>query len=59
MRKEVKETRNSRIYNIHFFNITDLYEYLKSDPRRNTSIFSRPASLNPKEFYGVPLDQGY
>lgn len=58
MQDEIKTTRNGkRIYNIHFYNITDLYDYIKSDPPINKSVFARPVSSSPKEFYGAPLPE--
>lgn len=57
MRSEITKTRSGRIYNVNFYNITDLYDYIKSNPKINSSVFVRPVSTSPKEFYGVPLDQ--
>lgn len=57
MQDEITKNRNGRIYNIHFYNITDLYDYIKSNPQINKSIFTKVASSSPKEFYGVPLPQ--
>ena len=57
MRIDVVKNSRERIYNIHFYNMTDLYDYIKSDPKINTKIFTRPASTSNKEFYGVSLAQ--
>lgn len=57
MKTELTKTKSGRIYNIHFYNITDLYDYIKSNPQINKSIFTKVASSSPKEFYGVPLPQ--
>lgn len=57
MQSEITNNRNERIYNIHFYNITDLYDYIKSDPPINHAVFKKLASSSPKAFYGVPLPQ--
>ena len=55
---EVEKRDNLKVYNIHFSNLTDLYDYLKSNPKVNTRVFSRQASLTrDRDFYGEPLDQ--
>lgn len=57
MRLDKEKSGRSTIYNIRFFNLTDLYEYLKENPEVNTRIFTRQASLKTnQDFYGEPLD---
>lgn len=53
-----EERFDSTIYNVRFSNLTDLYEYIKSNPEVNTRVFSSQSSLkdNPS-FYGEPLEQ--
>lgn len=55
MRTEVIKNRNECIHNIHFYNMADLYDYLKSDPPINRNIFRRLSSENPSAFYGARL----
>lgn len=57
MRADVNNTRNSRIYNISFHNMTDLYDYIKSNPKINTRVFTRPASMSISSFYGESLEK--
>lgn len=50
--------KGRKVYNMKFFGIKDLYDYLKSNPKVNYKIFSTQASMkdDPK-FSGAPLDQ--
>lgn len=57
MTEEVIQKEDSTIYNIRFSNLTDLYEYLKENPKVNTKVFSTQASLKrDQDFYGEPLE---
>lgn len=52
-----KNSGYQTIYKYNFSNLTDLYTYLKSNPRVNTSIFRNQASLdNESSFGGEPLE---
>ena len=55
--KQTIEHRDDRIiYNIKFDSLTDLYQYLKSNPKVNTDVFETQASIdNDESFSGVPL----
>ena len=47
---------NNRIFRYNFYNLTDLYDYLKSNPEVNSRIFGIQASIkNDEEFYGSSL----
>lgn len=54
-----KDDQNSTTtFKYNFYNLTDLYNYLKSNPTVNTEIFDQQASLeNDIEFSGVPLNK--
>lgn len=46
------------IYKYNFSNLTDLYEYLKSNPRINKNVFKMQASINGNaKLAGEPLPQ--
>lgn len=58
MQTEIKRENGNRIINIKFANLTDLYDYLKSNPVINRRIFSSPASLSADDhFHGVSLEK--
>lgn len=58
MQEFIEQRGNCKIYNIKFRNLTDLYDYLKSDPKVNTAVFKRQASIkNDCDFSGEPLPQ--
>jgi len=57
MQNNVERKNNSTIYNIRFANLTDLYDYLKSNPVVNKDVFWNQASLNSDtSHYGEPLE---
>lgn len=57
MKKFVTEKMGKTVYNMKFFGMKDLYDYLKSNPKVNTRVFSEQASLaNDSSFAGEPLD---
>ena len=56
MQNEIIEKDHHRIYNLRFNNLTDLHDYLISNPVVNRSVFHEQASLNPNfSFYGEAL----
>lgn len=61
MKKEISKYNSSTVYNISFCDLADLYDYLKSNPKRNSMVFERPASIKKdipgKSFYGYSLDE--
>ena len=58
MQETIEKKGNCKIYNIRFRNLTDLYDYLKSNPEVNTRVFRRQASIkNDCDFSGEPLPQ--
>ena len=58
MISEIDKRLYTDVYNISFSNLTDLYDYLKSEPSVNSKVFSRQASLkNDASFSGEPLEQ--
>lgn len=57
MRKTTSEFNGKKVYKVRFSGISDLYEYLKSNPRVNPIFKGEQASLtSDKEFGGEPLD---
>lgn len=55
---ETEKKDGYKVYNIRFSNLTDLYDYLKSNPKVNTKVFSRQASISrDTDFYGESLDK--
>ena len=57
MQNNVETKGKSTVYNIRFANLTDLHDYLKSDPVVNRRVFARQASVkNDFEFSGEDLD---
>lgn len=57
MKKSITNQQGKTVYNLKFFGIKDLYDYLKSNPEVNTRIFSEQASLREdRNFSGEPLD---
>lgn len=55
---EIEKRENYKVYNIRFSNLTDLYDFLKSNPKVNTKVFSRQASLSSdSDFYGESLEK--
>lgn len=55
---EIENKNGYRVCNVRFSNLTDLYDYLKSDPKVNSRVFRRQASLSSDtDFYGEPLDK--
>lgn len=58
MKKSITKHENFTVYNMRFYGIADLYDYLKSNPKTNTKVFSWLASAHPDEkFAGEPLDK--
>lgn len=58
MVSEKTKDGNRTVYNLRFSNLTDLYDYLKSNPEVNTRVFSSQASLkSDRDFYGEPLEK--
>lgn len=56
----ITENKNgSKIYNVKFYNLTDLYDYLKNNPTVNTEIFKECASSDNTNmtFYGASLEK--
>ncbi len=48
---------DNRIFRYNFHNLTDLYDYLKSNPEINSCVFEKQASIKSnEEFSGEPLD---
>jgi len=57
MQNSIEKRGESTIYNIRFANLTDLHDYLQSNPVVNKRIFSRQASIkNDYDFSGEDLD---
>lgn len=57
-RKVTNRSDVSTIYKYNFTNLTDLYNYLKQDPKVNEEIFYNQASLKNNEFQaGEPLEK--
>ena len=58
MRQEIFKRNDNTIYNIRFANLTDLHDYLQSNPKVNRDVFMKQASLNDDyDFYGEPLEK--
>lgn len=58
MQDSIEQKGKCKVYNIKFRNLTDLYDYLKSNPKVNTKVFTRQASIkNDTLFAGEPLPQ--
>lgn len=59
IKKDIKTIGSEyTVYNINFSNLTDLYDYLKSDPPINHNVFKEPESINgTSNFYGEPLNK--
>ncbi len=57
MRTEIIKNEDYTLYSIDFLNITDLYNYLKSDPEVNNIVFNIQSSLSPDSFYGESLNK--
>ena len=58
MQRDIYEKNGYTVYNVRFANLTDLYDYLKSNPEVNTRIFSKQSSLkSDTSFYGEPLEK--
>lgn len=57
MKRETSRYHSATVYNISFCDLADLYDYLKSNPRRNELVFPRPASIKSDSFYGYSLDE--
>lgn len=58
MQDTIEQKGKCKVYNIKFRNLTDLYDYLKSNPKVNTKVFTRQASIkNDTLFAGEPLPQ--
>ena len=58
MQDTIEQKGKCKVYNIRFRNLTDLYDYLKSNPKVNTKVFTRQASIkNDVLFAGEPLPQ--
>ena len=59
MRFKIDRSNKSRtIYKYNFSNLTDLYDYLKTNPEINKNIFRQQASIEGKESSaGAPLPQ--
>ncbi len=57
MKKSVTINQGKTVYNMKFFGLKDLYDYLKSNPSVNMRVFSRQASIgNDVDFSGKPLE---
>lgn len=56
MKQTIEKVGNKTVYNLYFSNLTDLYDYVKSDPPVNRNVFSQQFSLsNNANFAGAPL----
>ena len=58
MQKSIGEFNGKTVYNVKFDNLTDLYDYLKSNPEVNKRIFVSQASIeNEQSFSGENLSK--
>lgn len=58
MQSEIEKTEKNIIYNVRFSNLTDLYNYLKSNPPINRNVYLNPSSMKIIEsFYGESLEK--
>ena len=58
MKLSIDKKDGYKVYNVKFDSLTDLYYYLKSNPRVNRYIFEKQASLKKdSEFAGDSLDK--
>ena len=49
MLKSIGEFNGKTVYNVKFDNLTDLYDYLKSNPEVNKRIFVSQASIENEQ----------
>lgn len=57
MKKFETTNMEKTVYNMKFFGMKDLYDYLKSNPQVNVKVFSKQYSIeNNFSFAGAPLD---
>jgi len=57
MKTEIEKKDGKTIYNLRFANLTDLHDYVLSNPDVNRTIFPRMFSIeNKPEFAGEPLE---
>ncbi len=53
-----KNDKNSSIFQYNFSNLTDLYNYLKSNPKVNSEVFEEQSSIEgTKDYAGEPLEK--
>lgn len=58
MRKYITEESGKTVYNLHFFGLKDLYDYLKSNPQINYRVFSILGSMDKdKSYAGATLEE--
>lgn len=58
MNFSIEENKRYKLYKYNFYNLSDLYDYLKSNPEVNTTIFEKQASLEKgKKFAGKSLEE--
>ena len=58
MQNYIEQKDHYKVFNIKFRNLTDLHDYLLSDPPVNTAVFKRQASVkNDFDFSGEPLEK--
>ena len=57
MKTFVEDYKGKKVHNLRFYNLTDLYDYLKSDPPINRDVFRKLSSMSNHhlDFYGEPL----
>lgn len=57
-RSTIIDNREYKVYQARFDNLYELYDYLKSNPKTNSKIFSELASIkNPESFAGKPYSE--
>lgn len=57
MKFEIEKDHRKKIYKYNFYSLTDLHDYLKTNPKINKSVFYEPSSLRPQNnFNGESLN---
>ena len=58
MRLEIKKIDSSTIYKLNYSSLTDVHDYLASDPKVNRDVFWKQESMkNDTDFAGEPLER--
>ena len=58
MKLNIEQKGRYRIYNVFFDDLTDLYYYLKSNPKVNSDIFRKLESVeNDHDFAGASYEK--